>query len=515
MSATFVDLRPLQKQTAAEMAKIQQMLKPVEKQLSSFVLLPTLTHDQPLRLLLATRHYANDALLPHGVVISVQGTTPIYGPLLTDENTSLVNLHLFVNERTGTGVGMYNITSPITENELRQRFEQAKNDNRLPLLIASTPTQRIVVAKLDNTNQFVIVVTANDAARAVHLMEILTSASTPVTADELCRSTEYRELVESSQKYRDYLAAQMASALGVTISSAPTVSQMTHTIAQAAKPGVVHLFHDAYNTETAHQGVLITSGASGDVAHVFATADGKTPIAWQNAASSSIHTSVGQYIPGFHAYASKSTSATQYSTELPGVPHPLTHADRLAPSIADPSVVNAIDRTKGAHELVTNVYKAIGQVLPNVTTMHYPTKDELVEYAKNTTAKAIYVPLDHPVVGHIAAVWNAIKAELPPSYTWANAIGSEFRTAIDPILGHHSLHPDTQFKQTTSTDVSSTISSGLRYGGFAGHRRRRYFFPRGLGFTTALALDTALLLRLGLSPFPYQYPYTYPYPYYY
>lgn len=536
---------------------------PIHGKLTEFALLSTHGHDKPLALLIATRHYNSNAILLRGVVIGVRGSTPVYGPSLPDAEPAVAaeqqttpppeaNLHLIVNERTGTGISGYFIKTPVTQAQIDERFAKAKAENRLPMLPANAPQHRITVSKLNDPrlSRFAIFVTANDAPRAVQLMEQIADARPPPTVAEIAASPAYRGLLESSQKYRDYLAKQMATALGVEIDEQAAVSHLSHAIspvavATGARPDEqqFRVYHDAYNTDTAHAGVLVAGGALGDYTHITSSQtrerpNGELSRGWSNAAMSSIVTSTGSFAADVHKIAGAPIDAakTHFKTDTPGVPHPIVAQKTVGAD--DPQTKLAIQRAKGQHALETAAeYTGVAAVVPNVSTLHYPSTEELVRVAKQTTAKAVPVPHDHPIVGHLAASWHLIKPGLPANYTWADAFGSDFQVPVDPILVHNSAHPDTQFevaKQQAAADTAAAAGAGAgaatttatgvhfgtvaRFGGpFAGvpFSRRWYRYPRGLGFGTALALDTALLLGLGASRYRYPYPYGYPYPYYY
>lgn len=435
------DLRAPAQRTDA----LLRMFEPLEA--SEMALMPNFGQDAPPRLLVATGHYQETTVLPRGVAIGLSGPTVIAGPQYVDGKLkSAGNAHLVANDRLGMATTAY----AIEADDLAARFERARPD--LPQLSSNSPLHRITVT------QGAIFVRANDAPAAVTLAE---SLETPQTVQEIAESSKYRALLESSQKYRDVLARQTADALGVTIASQIGTSTSHALVRSGAAVRVLHDVHD-------EPSVFIDTGAG----YTHLTLPTAQPFP----------TTTGKHDARVHT-TPPNTHRPHFYGEVPVERPPLALA-----SIDDPFVQTLIPA--GAQR---KDYPLVGAVAHNASTLNYPPAADLIALAAATSAKAIPVPVDHPLVAQIVANWDRIKSDLHPSFTLTSALGSEYAVPVDPLISQESVH---------------TVATGAP---FRGHRRWR----GRRGFGTVLALDTALLGALALSPLVYGSPYPYAPPYYY
>lgn len=463
--------------------------------LDSVGVLSSYGFDRPTELLINTGHYMQTARLPRGMVLFVGGRLPIFGPAtlgpITDTaaQSPTANMHLILNERTGMGVSMYTVTtSGLTAEDIVARFCQPSAVHNMPRLAATSPLHRIAVTRAQTnhpSNQFAVIVTANDAPAAVKLMETL-SDKPGTDVQTLVEMPAYSKLLESSQLYRDQLARETAAAHGVTIDPRARVTHLTHYI-ERAKGGLYAIYHDAYSAESSMHGLLIASGPTGDYLHVPEACGGP---------AAAIATSTAAYSTTVHTRAPVrfNEAIVAFDRELHDQPHTL--ATSLSASHAErPTPANA-----ARHEFVVGV-------LPNVSTLEdYVPVHSLVDLARKTSAKSIAVPADHPVVAMLPQAIDELKAKghLPQTYSLARALGAEFTHVNSDLLTAHSAHTDTHIatEKELSVDVLPTIATAVRPRFFLTPRRYRR------GFGTAVALDVAFLAALGLLG-PYSWPFHY------
>lgn len=495
--------------TGVEEEELKQALAPIKGDLLAVVVMPAHAFDAPSDLLVQTRHYGEQAVLPRGLVLSVNGTLAIVAPSVGGE-TAPSNVHFVVNERSGFGVSAYAITSSTTQDDLEARFNRAKAERALPRIASTTPTHYISVTKYRQpdaeTDSFAIVVGANDAPAAVKLMEML--AERPQTISELVESLDYRALLESSQKYRDELAAEMAAALGVEIDTKPYSTALSHYIVKVDDGRDEYkIYHDAFNTEGASTGAIVGVGATGGYVHTSSKAGG-----WRNETLSSMPTTTGVHSAALHKLAPVAFDESKVAFErtLPDQAHRLAASQHAR--LDEEFVQKTLERSAKGESSSKTEHTFIGGVVANVSTHHLSSK-ELLQLATSTQAKSIPVPVDHPIVASAIAAFDEMKARnlLPADYTLTQALSSEFSYENDPLLSDHSSHAALQTSITNDLAVDSlpTIATGQRPRGWRTYRRYR----RGYG--TALALDVAFLAALAALGAPPLYARRLPPRYYY
>lgn len=496
--------------TGAEEEELKQALAPIKNDLLAVAVMPAHAFDAPSDLLVQTRHYDEQAVLPRGLVLSVSGTLAIVAPSVGDQALPS-NVHFVVNERSGFGVSAYAITSPATQDDLEARFNRAKAERALPRFASTTPTHYISVTKYRKpdaeSDSFAIVVGANDAPAAVKLMEML--AERPQTIRELVDSLDYRALLESSQKYRDELANEMAAALGVEIDTKPYSTALSHYIVKTDDGRDEYkIYHDAFNTEDASTGAIVSVGVTGGYVHTSS----KAGAGWRNETLSSMPTTTGVHSAALHKLAPVAFDESKVAFErtLPDQAHRLAVSQHAR--LDEEFVQKTLERSAKGEPSSKVEHTFIGGVVANVSTHHLSSK-ELLQLATSTQAKSIPVPADHPIVASAIAAYDEMKARdlLPADYTLTQALSSEFSCENDPLLSNHSAHAPSETAITNELAVESlpTIATGQRPRGWRTYRRYR----RGYG--TALALDVAFLAALAALGAPPLYARRLPPRYYY
>lgn len=253
---------------------------------------PTVPHE--LR-----SYYGGDAAVPRGYALLVDGSALVDG---TSDTSHLLSMN------TGGAFGRYRITSPESPDEIEARWRKAHDEGALPRINPLLSNQSVGAYTLYDPNavreQNYLVVTANDAPAALHMMESVRAQ--PRTLDELYGSEQYVDLIRSSAHVRDQLAEQTASALGIKIDRTADLVTPTHHILPARESAhqssvalstdiggvgqyVVH--NDTTDTASAHAGVLVHQGPMGGFAQVsrskpFMLATGVPTRAWQTATMS-------------------------------------------------------------------------------------------------------------------------------------------------------------------------------------------------------------------------------------
>lgn len=452
--------------------------------LDSVGLLATHALDRPTQLLVNTGHYARTAVLPRGMVLFVSGRLPIVAA--ATKQTTVPNMHLIVNERTGMGVSTYIVAqSALSADAIRSRFCTVSTRDNLPQLAATATLHRIAVTRFSDgqSSRFAIVVCANDAPAAVKLMETLSNAP-GVDMRTLVDMPTYVKLLESSQLYRDQLAHSVATALGVTIERSAPNTNLTHCI-RRADDGLYAIYHDAYSGGATARNLLVASGPTGAYLHV-PDASGRRAVA----------TSTGAYLSSVHTQPPVlfNNAVVAFARDLPDREH------TLATSLSASHAERPLPENASQHEFVVGV-------VPNVSALDdYMPVRSLVELASKTSAKSIAVPADHPVVALLPQAIDELKAKghLPQKYSLSRALSAEFSHPNSELLTAHSAHADTHLavENELAVDVLPTIATATRPRFH--HVARRY----RRGFGTAVALDVAFLVGLGLLG-PYSWPFAY------
>jgi hypothetical protein len=469
------DLRAGQ-MSEADRAALRAGLAPIKPHMTGYGIQPNYGWQAPPSLLVANWHYTPEHRVPRGQVYRLHGSTPVIAPRYpTDEAPVPVamtvpsNLHLIANHHLGTGVSLYVIKSPVTEQEVEERFQRARTEDKLPHLSAHVHGHLVSIVKYrsrgEHADRLAIIVKANDAPRAAALMEAIAETQPTPTLAQLHASNEYKELMKSSQLYRNQLARKTAEALGVEIEREPSISASTHAIHRIAgiggKPDTYQVHHDVYNTEEAHQGVLISGGTLGGYWHLQPAQStprvvGAPTYAWSNRVMNTVPTQLGEFDPRYHTTAElhplKDEKARMqfqrrvHYGDVPEMAHPL-----MTEKVPDrnekwwqQTVMNKIKPGEEA-QMLSNDMHLIGGMAPAQTTLDYLSMQKLAEHARRSPNKSTAIPIDHPIVGQIAANWTRIKPQLPPdeNYTLSSVLSSEYPVPLDPIIGEHSAHEET------------------------------------------------------------------------
>jgi len=466
------DLRASPTLSDADKLALRESLLPAHPQ--AYGLMPNYGWEAPPPVFVANWHYERNHRVPRGLVLRVAGSTPVIAPRYPSDDpsasvalmTTPSNTHLLANHKLGSGVSFYVIKSALTEKELEDRFARAREEDKLPHLYAGTHGQLISFVKYrarsENADRLAIVVAANDAPRAAALMEAIAETQPPPTLAQLHASPEYQALMKSSQLYRNQLAAQAAAALDVEIEREPSISASTHSIARAAglggKSDTYQVYHDAYNSEEAHQGALVSAGVEGGWMHVHPATTtprvvGAPTYAWSNRVMNTVPTSLGPYDQRAHSRAEMHYGQDDKARmmfvkrvhygEVPEMRHPL-----MSEKVPDrnerwwqSTVMNRVKPNEQA-QILSNDLHFVNAVAPDLD-VSYLSMQELADLARRTPNKSIALPIDHPIVGQIAGNWARLKTTLPPEYTLNQVLASEYPVEINPLLYRHSAHDET------------------------------------------------------------------------
>jgi hypothetical protein len=464
------DRRPNKIQTELELEdenrRIKKTLRPMQGFVKDIYLMPTFEMREPPRLLKKTGHYPSESLLPTGIVMNIDPNTP-----LTSDSA-----HLVVNHNTGNGISLFHIrdSKHLNDREIERRLEHAAAAHKLPVLSPnSTHSIDIVSSKCrgDLYPNYSIVVEANDDAAATAVLEHLKQASPSLTIQELAEGPVLNDLRDSSMHVRRQMAKNTADALGLEIEDEPAVSAVTNQVVRAtvrqtqpngAMPVSYKVFSGAFNTQTAHSGVLVSNGKLSGYTHMRSSAEvarsHKPPSrGWTNdATSSSFSTHNGKFDERSHKSAEihpqqndDTLKAFKNKVHFKGpvdVDHPLLSEKHAARD--DPTVKAWMNASGPAHKetsLEKTEYHFVGGIAPDTSTLGYLSTKELVELAKKikdtpgSKTKSIVVPLDSKVVTQIVSDWHHISKLMPSDYSLDRITSSIGEHPVDPILTTLSL----------------------------------------------------------------------------